>query len=301
MHGVCRRDARRQKSDRRSGALGLVARGAVAQAFEGVDAVDQSGAKLGELADRAAFGEAGLPVLAQGEIGPPGFLAGYKNEVADGDGAFAVGNNGGLSGLQAGKPFRIGAGVFGGVGSIPFLGGFGDQVVDCGLGQVNVGGEDLGDSVGELAARFVGVSWGGVVGGFAGGKLVTEGVGIPAGEGEEVGAERPEILVRACGETGLSDGGHDMSVPPGVEGFPGFDKTGSELGVEGFASMEKQGLNLGGFHVAADAAGGLALGWLMAGDGAVGFMGRWHGRIIRRILEIEGCGLLRCPGDWRRF
>lgn len=163
------------------------------------------------------------------------------------------------------------------IGAIPFVDGLGDVGLDRGAGEMEMGVERLGDCPGQFAAGLEGVAGLGVVGWLAACHVIFKGGGIPSGKGEEMAAQGPEILVRACSEAGLADGGHDLGMPPCVEGFAIIDQPGDELGVEGLASMKKQRFDFRRSHVSAWASVRFR-GSLAGLDGAVGFMGRAHGR-----------------------
>jgi hypothetical protein len=125
-----------------------------------------------------------------------------------------------------------------------------DEVADADLaaeGQVR--GKCLGNLMGDDPACFVGVSWGGVIGGPAGAHEAAERGGIVAGEGLEMGDERTEISVIAGGYSGAADGIHALVVTPGIEGFAGVHQASFLLTIEGFARGHDERLDLGWRHV----------------------------------------------------
>lgn len=227
--------------------LGLVAALGGAYAFDGADTVDERGADLVELLDGAALGEADLPILAEGEIRTPGFLAGEVNDVADCERTFAFGFGFGFDRGFAGEHFtecdpsrtflpldsRLEIGI-----KFHRLCQKRDGFGRC---QVHVGGEGCDDRF----PLFDGVAWSGVVGGLAGSHEAYECGGIVTREGLEMGEERAEVVVIAGGDAGLANGFQALRFAPGVEGFRIVHVAVFPLDVVSLAGCHHQGLDLG--------------------------------------------------------
>jgi hypothetical protein len=127
--------------------------------------------------------------------------------------------------------------------------------------EVLVRSERIGNLVDEDAACFVSIGWGSVVGGFAGFHERPECRGIVSCQCLEVSEERTEVAMIARGDSRAADGGHALSVSPGVEGFSVVEQANFGLAVKRFPGGHDQWLDLGRLHVAALFSGSCSAGF----------------------------------------